>query len=439
MPGGLNDVEFREAPYCPAQETGPRTNGEAVGHVQPGDLPERATLGVEEEFILLDRRTRRPVPRSDQVLEAGRPDLGADHLVPEISQSMIETVSRVCVTATELQGELTRLRRGAARAARAHDCAPLASGTSPLGLAGPASQEDPASVPRLRDHPRYVRITERFGPLVKDQGVCACHVHVGVPDLATAVAVVNHLRPWLPLLLALTANSPFWHGTDTGHASWRIMVWSRWPTAGPPPFLHSAEHYEEVVRSLVTSGAALDPAMLYWYARPSRHVPTVEVRVADVLPTVTQTVAYALLVRAVVARARAAVAAGAPAPRVDQDVLTAACWRAARFGLTSDLLDMFSHSAGAPLASVPAAEQIAEARRLVRPHLTAGDRGIVDAWLNRLAVEGTGADIQRAVHLGTGRLEDVADGLTLAAGPTPHARTGRPGRPRSFVPAKERT
>ncbi|MYX40596.1 hypothetical protein GTW59_05755, partial [Streptomyces sp. SID89] len=106
---------------------------------------------------------------------------------------------------------------------------------------------------------------------------------------------------------------------------------------------------------------------------------------------------------------------------------------------TGDLLDMFSHSAGVPLASVPAAEQIAEARRLVRPHLTAGDRGIVDAWLHRLAVEGTGADIQRAAHLGTGRLEDVADGLALAAGPTPHALTGCPGRPRSFVPAEERT
>ncbi|NEA50554.1 glutamate--cysteine ligase [Streptomyces sp. SID10815] len=410
-----------------------------MGQVKPGHLPERATLGVEEEFILLDRHTRRPVARSDQVLETGRPFLGAGHLVPAISQSMIETVSRVCVTATELRRELTRLRRGAARAARAHDCAPLASGTSLLGRAGPASEGDPAGVPRVRDHPRYVRITERFGPLVKDQGVCSCHVHVGVPDLATAVAVTNHLRPWLPLFLALTANSPFWHGADTGHASWRVMVWSRWPTAGPPPFLHSAEHYEEVVRSLVTSGAALDPGMLYWYARPSRHVPTVEVRVADVLPTVTQTVAYALLVRAVVARARAAVAAEAPAPRVDQDVLTAACWRAARDGVTGHLLDMFSHSAGAPLASVPAAEQIAEARRLARPHLAPQDRALVDAWLGRLASEGTGADLQRAAHLGTGCLEGVADGLTFAAGPAPHALNGCPPRPRPFAPTEEMT
>lgn len=378
----------------------------------PGDLRETVTLGVEEEFLLLDRKAYRPVGRGSQVLEAGRRRLRPGQLVPEISEAMVETVSGVCGTGAQLRGELVRLREAAARAAGEAECLLLASGTSPLGRTGPGTEDDPPEVPPLRRHPRYLRIRERFGPLVRDQGVCSCHVHVGVPDVGTAVAVVNHLRPWLPLLLALTANSPYWNGADTGYASWRTMLWRRWPTAGPPPVLRSAEHYEEVVRTLVASGAAQDPAMVYWYARPSRHVPTVEVRVADVLPTVAETVAYALLVRAAVVRARAAVRAGALPPRVEQDVLVAACWQAAREGATGELLDLIGGSAA---AATPVVRQIETARRLLGPHLPdRGERALVNAWLDRLAEEGGAADRQRALHRGTGRLDGLVEHLALA-------------------------
>ncbi|MFF0223757.1 glutamate--cysteine ligase [Streptomyces sp. NPDC004629] len=377
----------------------------------PGDLRETPTLGVEEEFLLLDRKAYRPVGRGSQVLEAGRRRLPPEQLVPEISQAMVETVSGVCGTGAQLRGELVRLRGAAARAAGEAECLLLASGTSPLGRTGPGDEDDPPEVPPLREDPRYLRIRERFGPLVRDQGVCSCHVHVGMPDVGTAVAVVNHLRPWLPLLLALTANSPYWNGADTGYASWRTMLWRRWPTAGPPPVLRSAEHYEEVVRALVASGAALDPAMVYWYARPSRHVPTVEVRVADVLPTVAETVAYALVVRAMVVRARAAVRAGALPPRVEQDVLVAACWQAAREGVTGELLDLIGGSAP---AATPVVRQIETARRLLGPHLPDLDeRALVNAWLDRLTDEGGAADRQRALHRGTGRLDGLVEHLTL--------------------------
>ncbi|MGW3954826.1 carboxylate-amine ligase [Streptomyces sp. NPDC004752] len=401
------------------------------------------TLGVEEEFLLLDRKAYRPVGRGSQVLEVGRRRLGAEHLVPEISEAMVETVSGVCGTAAQLRGELTQLRGAAARAAGERDCLLLASGTSPIGRTGPGGEDDPPEIPPLREHPRYLRIQRRFGPLVRDQGVCSCHVHVGVPDLATAVAVVNHLRPWLPLLLALTANSPYWNGADTGYASWRTMLWRRWPTAGPPPVLRSAEHYEELVSTLVASGAALDPAMVYWYARPSRHVPTVEVRVADVLPTVAETVAYALVVRAVVVRARAAVRAGVHPPRLEQDVLVAACWQAAREGVTGDLLDLISGSAPAP---TPVVQQIETARRLLRPHLPdLDDRALVNAWLDRFADEGGAADRQRALHRGTGRLEGLVDHVAL---PDPAERIALPDPveppdparvpfPRSALPASD--
>ncbi|MFE5729601.1 glutamate--cysteine ligase [Streptomyces sp. NPDC056528] len=377
----------------------------------PAGLPERTTLGVEEEFLLVDPETLRPVGRSGPVVAEGRRRLGDGPLVPELSQAMVETVSAVCDGPAGLYRELMRLRRAAVRAAGVHGCLLMASGTSPDGPAGPAFGPEPSGAPALLDHPRYARMRQRFGPLLEDQAVCACHVHVGVPDVATAVAVVNHLRPWLPLLLALTANSPFWYSKDTGYASWRTVVWSRWPSAGPPPLLRSAAHYEESVRCLVASGAALDPAMLYWYARPSRHVPTVEVRIADVLPGIEETVAYALLVRALVAHARGQTEQGIPPPPVDQEVLVAACWQAAKEGTSGLLLDL--HGKRAP-AATPVTGQIDSLRAVVGPHLLADDeRKRVERWLDLLVREGNGAERQRAARRRTGSLRGLVEHMTL--------------------------
>lgn len=141
------------------------------------DLPERATLGVEEELLLVDRNALRPVGRSRPVVEEGRQRLGDGYLVQEVSQAMVETVSSVCDGPSTLRQELLRLRREAARAARRRGCLLLASGTSPHGSAGPALGMEPSGVPELRDQPRYPRIRQRFGPLLEDQAVCACHVH----------------------------------------------------------------------------------------------------------------------------------------------------------------------------------------------------------------------------------------------------------------------
>ncbi|MFE0800388.1 glutamate--cysteine ligase [Streptomyces sp. NPDC058812] len=401
------------------------------------DLPESATLGVEEEFLLIDRSTLRPVGRSSPVVEESRHRLGGGYLVQELSQAMVETVSCVCDGSSALYQELVRLRREAARAADTRGCLLLASGTSPDGSAGPALGTEPSCVPGLRDQPRYARIRQQFGPLLEDQAVCACHVHVGVPDVQTAVQVINHLRPWLPLLLALTANSPFWRGRDTGYESWRAMVWSRWPTAGPPPWLRSAGHYEAIVRSLVASGAALDPAMIYWFARPSRHVPTVEVRIADVLPTVEETVAYALLVRALVAHARSEMERHVPAPQVQQEVLIAACWRAARTGVSGHLPDLCGTAAG---TEPPAAWHISALRAAISPHLVQDDeRTMVDQWLDLLMREGSGAERQRAVHRRTGSVRGLIEHVALTDGEPPLTAPAPALRTESRCPDPEET
>ncbi|MFI6768218.1 glutamate--cysteine ligase [Streptomyces sp. NPDC050355] len=371
-------------------------------------------MGVEEEFVLADAVTREAALVAEAVVEAAGRLAGDGHVVGEMALAQLETVSGVCSDARQLRTEVMRLRRCAARAARDSGCLLVACGTAPLGDPGP---------PPILDKPRYHAIAARFGTLVDQQCANACHVHVGVPDLEEAIQVVNHLRPWMPLLLALTANSPFCGGRDTGHASWRAMLWGRWPTAGPPPYLHSVDHYEQVVAALVDSGAAVDPAMLYWFVRPSRHVPTVEVRVADVLPDTEDTVAYALLVRAMVAAALTDLREGRPALPVEDTVLRAATWRAARDGMSGQALTL---PLPGPPRNIPVWHLAEALMGHVQGHLrTAGDFDTVRRWLSRLRRHGTGAARQRAVYVRTERLEDVVDALAVA-GPA-HQGAGQVG------------
>jgi carboxylate-amine ligase len=243
------------------------------------------------------------------------------------------------------------------------------------------------------ENPRYQRIMRDYGALWPTPGLCGCHVHVGVPDRELGVQVLNHLRAWLPVLQAVTANSPFADGTDTGYASWRSVLWARWPTVGPPPHLESAARYDAVVAELVGTGAMLDDGMLYWYARLSAHVPTVEVRIGDVCPTVEDTLLVAALVRALVSTVVDEVARGRP-PRPLRDWLVdAAHWRASRDGLEGAAVDVTS---GRPR---PAWELLHALVAHVTPALDRhGDTAAVRQLLDLLAQRGSGAARQRRLY-----------------------------------------
>ncbi|AOR30037.1 hypothetical protein BFF78_02180 [Streptomyces fodineus] len=359
-------------------------------------------MGVEEEFVLADRHSRSAVYRSLSVVCAARAHLGGPHAVPELSQSQVETVSAVCRTAAELEAEIARLRTGAAAAAAEHDCLLVPSGMAVLGRSGP---------PPVLDQARYRALVGRFGPVVEDQGVNACHVHVGVADREEAVQAVNHLRGWMPLLLALTANSPYGDGTDTGYASWRTMVWSRWPSAGPPPYLRGAAHHAWIVDRLVAIGAALDPAMVYWHVRPSPHLPTIEVRIADVLPDAGTTTAYALLVRALVGHAVEVARAGERAPEVPDPLLRAACWQAARHGPTGTLPGTHTRDC----VPMTVGRLIEELWKRAEPYLGRhGDDQRVGGWLSDVQRTGTGAARQRRIaERHEGDLRAVVDDLAV--------------------------
>ncbi|MFC3501097.1 glutamate--cysteine ligase [Micromonospora krabiensis] len=349
------------------------------------------TVGVEEEFLLVDPHTGAAVPAVDLVLEQVPAELRGQ-VEREFQTSQIEIGTPPGLELRSIRHSLGVLRGALAEAAERAGVRLLAIGTGPVD--GP--------VPPVVDKPRFDRMIERFRLLVPGPGNNGMHVHVGIPDAETGVQVLNHVRPWLPTLHALTANSPFAKGEDTGYASWRSVEWERWPSVAPTPYLESHEHYQRLIRQLISSGVMLDEGMLYWYARLSAKYPTVELRIGDVCPSVDDAVLVAALVRALVATAIDDIAAGRPAIRTDHHLLVAAHWRAAHDGLEGDGVDLTTGEVR------PAWELLDRFVERVRPAIEQhGDWDEVNDLLSGLRRHGSGAARQRAVFARGGRLADV--------------------------------
>lgn len=349
------------------------------------------TVGVEEEFLLVDPHTGTAVPAVDLVLEQVPAELRGQ-VEREFQTSQIEIGSPPGLELASIRHSLGVLRAELADAAERAGVRLLAIGTGPVD--GP--------VPPVVDKPRFDRMIERFRLLVPGPGNNGMHVHVGVPDPEIGVQVLNHVRPWLPILQAVTANSPFARGEDTGYASWRSVEWERWPSVAPTPYLDSHEHYGRLIRQLIASGVMLDEGMLYWYARLSAKYPTVEIRIGDVCPSVDDSVLVAALVRALVATAMTDLDEGRPAVNTDHHLLVAAHWRAAHDGLEGEGVDLTDGELR------PAWELLDRLVDRVRPELTRhGDLDQVTDLLSGLRRHGSGAARQRAVFARTGRLVDV--------------------------------
>ncbi|MDQ2747995.1 MAG: glutamate--cysteine ligase [Actinomycetota bacterium] len=361
-------------------------------HGQPCDDALRS-VGVEEEFLLVSADAGQLVAAGDRVVRlaqvlAGDSD-AADH---ELKQEQAEIGSKPCVSATELRDQLIGRRRDLAAAAASVDARVAALATCPF------RQQTSTTVDR-----RYHRLIERFGAVTGDEQLtCGQHVHVGVTSDDDAVAAVDRLQQWLPTLRALSANSPFWRDRDTGHASYRSMLWDRWPTAGPTQPFGSPAVYRDTVERLIKSGAALDEGAIYFDARCSAKYPTVEIRVADVSTSVERAVMIAALCRALVEESLQRWHAGEPAPSMRPEFARAAAWRAARFGLADRLLVL-------PGAEpVPAIDAVRRLLDFARPSLQRfGDAHVVDAELDRLFTVGTGADEQRALVAGGADLQEL--------------------------------
>lgn len=354
-------------------------------------------IGAEEEFHVVDVESGRLVPRADTLL--GR--LGGDGFSRELQQSAVESNSQVHDTLDDLFADLSGTRRRLDAAASSFGLAVVAAGTVPLARLTPRDVTADA---------RFLRMSDDYRRVADEQLICSAQVHVDVPDRDTAVRAMCLVSPWLPPLLALSASSPFWLGSDTGYASWRTMLWQRWPTAGPAGCYGSAADYDAAMAELIGSGVISDTGMLYHDVRPSAHQSTLEMRICDACPRAETVVLVAGLFRALVRDARERLERGSGTGcDGHHEWLRAATWRAARSGLEGRLVDPGTRR-GAPAPVV-----LRGMLHRLRPALEAsGDFATVRTLLEEALATGSAAHrLRRAA-----RDEDLLAGIDMLVAET---------------------
>lgn len=354
-------------------------------------------MGVEEELLLVDARGF-AAPVAPLALADAPPVVDGPEVSAEIQQEMLETQTRPTDSMAVLFSDIVAGRELADELARRHGARAAALAMSPLRLR-----------PHATPDPRYDRMMERYGLTASATLVCGCHVHVGIASREEGVAVLDRIRTWLPALLALTANSPFSGGVDTGHASYRFVAWHQWQSAGPTEVFGSVEEYDRFERVLVDTGVILDKGMLYLDARLSHKQPTIEIRVADVCLDARDTVVLAALVRALVETAAGQWRAGVPPIPMPSAGLRLAEWQAALTGVTGPLPHPETGRGGT------AAEAMTALLAHTAPELErAGDLALVRRGVARILRTGGGAGRQRAAYARRGRMRDVVEAAVTA-------------------------
>lgn len=379
-----------------------------------GNVTKVRTLGIEEELLVVDARTGEPTARAEHVIRrasdhiqqhgagtARADDEAGGHVGHELQEQQLEIDTPPRTRLRDLEQDLRGWRGAVAAAAEEQGARLVASGTSPL----PAHKQ-------VTPDERYLLMQERFGVTTQDQLACGCHVHVAITDDEEGVGVLDRIRPWLPALLAISANSPFWDGRDTGYASFRSQSWVRWPSAGPTDVFGSAKAYHQLVEDMVASEVLVDEAMVYFDARLSSSYPTVEIRATDVCLDPTDAVLVGALCRGLVETAARDHARGAPPPPVPTALLRLATWQASKSGVDGRLLDPVS------TRPRPGTEVLDLLLEHVRPALEdSGDLSFVQQQMAELLRSGNGARRQREVMQRTGRLDAVVDALALDSNP----------------------
>jgi carboxylate-amine ligase len=338
------------------------------------------TLGIEEELMILDRRTLGLSNSIEAVLESYD---GDGDVKPELMESVLEIAVGPCRDTAEAGERLRALRRAVSSAAQARDVCIGSAGTHPFAL-----WEDQ----RISARERYRALVDALRFVARQELIFGLHVHVGMDDREKAIHVANGMRVHVPILLALSANSPFWRADDTGLASTRMPIFRQFPRVGIPPFYEGWEDYERRIAFMVDAGVMEDYTWLWYDVRPHPNLGTVEIRAMDAQTRVEHTLGLAALIQAMCKELAEHYDSGARLERVNDEMLDENRWLAARHGLEGTLVDLPGQD------TVPAAELARRLHDRLREHAQdLGSAAELEGVLDILD-RGNGARRQRVVY-----------------------------------------
>lgn len=363
-------------------------------------MPDKYTLGIEEEFQLVDAVTGHLQSGIVPLLALTKKHLG-DQVKAEFLQCTAETITGVCPSIAAGRAEALYLRSSVAKLAEELGLRLLSAGTHP--------SDDWQDQDRT-DHPRYEELDEQLQEVARSILIFGLHVHVGIANRDHLIEIMNQARNYIPHVLALSANSPFWQGRYTGYKSFRTTVWQRFPRSGLPEIFPSYAEFERFVNTLVATNCIDDGKKIWWDLRPHPFHPTLEFRVCDMPATFEDTIALAALFQALVARLDWMRAHNRSLRLYPIALLNENKWRAARYGLDGKLIDFPNQR------EVPTREAIHELLDFVEE--VSDDLGSRHEMnhLHQLleSKEGTGADRQLAIYEQTGDVGSVTRWLTRA-------------------------
>ncbi|EAR49518.1 glutamate--cysteine ligase family protein [Oceanicola granulosus HTCC2516] len=339
------------------------------------------TLGVEEEYLLVDRESLALREAPEGLLEACQARLG-DQVSPEYMQCQIEIGTGVCATIAEARDDLRRLRSCISEEAAKFGMSPIAASCHPL-----ADWKQQLNT----DRQRYNQLRDDLGGVVRRMLICGMHVHVGLNDDTLRADLLGQMAYFLPHLLALSASSPFWQGEDTGLASYRISVFDNLPRTGLPPRFDSWEEYERSVAALIDLDLIEDSSKIWWDLRPSHQFPTLESRICDVQPLLSHTVALAALTQCIARMLWRLRRLNQRWRRYENFLIAENRWRAQRYGTGGGLIDFGRHEI------VPVPALLEELIELVAEDADALGCTEEIASARRIIEGGTSSERQRAV------------------------------------------
>lgn len=349
------------------------------------------TLGIEEEYLLVDRETGALAEAPDALMQDCAADLEGQ-VSPEFLQCQIEIGTGVAANIAEAREDLRRLRRSVARHAGDYGLAPIAASCHPA-----ADWKDQHHT----DKPRYNSLRRDLGGVVRRLLICGMHVHVGIEEPAMRIDIMNQLSYFLPHLLALSCSSPYWQGEDTGLASYRLTVFDNLPRTGLPPRLNSWDEFERSVDALIQSGVIEDSSKIWWDLRPSSRFPTLETRICDVSPRMETTLTIAATIQCLCRMLWRLSLKNQRWRIYDRFLIGENRWRAQRYGVDEGLIDFGQRQI------IPFPDLMEEMVEMLAEDAEA--LGCTDeiARIPALVANGNSADHQRAIHA-----EAVAGGAT---------------------------